>query len=76
MVYPTNWHCAGTLVTTVLTEDCTVTATSTDTVSLSVYAQQVTYGDWIFLNMWLVFFLVLIVVGQFLSHTYRGSSLK
>lgn len=35
--YATAWHCTGSLVTTVLTEDCTVTATSTQIISTSTY---------------------------------------
>lgn len=33
-MYPATWHCSGTLVTTVLTEDCTVTSTVSATTTV------------------------------------------
>jgi hypothetical protein len=61
-----TWHCAGTLVTTVLTEDCTVTsyanATTTPATSTPLYIQDagnISYG-----LAWLVFFAAMIFLGM------------
>jgi len=61
-----SWHCQGTLITTVLTEDCNVTgyatATITPATNTPLYIQDagnISYG-----LAWIVFFLAMILLGM------------
>ncbi len=67
---PSEWHCEGTLVTTVLTEDCTVTATTTyrtavniDNFPTTTASSSVPYGDWLFANSIIIFLLAFIPIS-------------
>lgn len=61
-----SWHCSGTLVTTVLTEDCYATgyanATTSPATSTPLYIQDA--GNLSYGLAWIVFFLSMIFLGM------------
>ena len=73
----TAWHCTNIYdlsVPPVMTgEDCVVTASTTPIFSVSVdqattsvsTSTEILYGDWLALNLWIVFFLAVLSVGFF-----------
>lgn len=75
--FPFSWHCDGTLVTTVLTEDCEVTATSTyhtevvitSTSSLPLYTQD--SGNILFALAVIIFFQFLVFVGYIFNRVFK-----
>jgi len=70
MAYPTAWDCTGSLVGTVLSESCTVTATSSD----PVISQD--SGDLVFMLACVLFVLALQVTGMLFTTFLQPKSRK
>ena len=60
---PTNWTCT---ITDASTTACTVTAYTVSTTTISA-TSTVPYGDWMFVNAWIIFFLAFVPLTALFS---------